>query len=49
MKLVTEPSGASAAAALLAGRAETGGARVGVVISGGNVGVARFGELMAGR
>ena len=49
MKLVTEPSGASAAAALLAGRAETGGARVGVVISGGNVGVARLGELMAGR
>jgi threonine dehydratase len=49
MKLVTEPSGASAAAALLAGRAEAGGARVGVVISGGNVGVARFGELMAGR
>jgi len=29
MKLVTEPSGASAAAALLAGRAEAGGARVG--------------------
>ena len=29
MKLVTEPSGASAAAALLAGRAETTGARVG--------------------
>ena len=49
MKLVTEPSGASAAAALLAGRAEAGGARVGVIISGGNVGAARFAELMAGR
>jgi len=49
MKLVTEPSGASAAAALLAGRAEAGGARVGVVISGGNVGAGRFAELMAGR
>ena len=49
MKLVTEPSGASAAAALLAGRAEAGGARVGVVISGGNVGAARFAELMASR
>jgi threo-3-hydroxy-L-aspartate ammonia-lyase len=50
MKLVTEPSGASAAAALLAGHVpETGGARVGVVISGGNVGAARFAELMAGR
>ena len=49
MKLVTEPSGASAAAALLAGRAATDGARVGVVISGGNVGAARFAELMAAR
>ena len=49
MKLVTEPSGASAAAALLAGRAETTGARVGVVISGGNVGAARFAELIAAR
>jgi threonine dehydratase len=50
MKLVTEPSGASAAAALLAGRdVAAGGARVGVVISGGNVGAARFAELMAGR
>ena len=50
MKLVTEPSGASAAAALLAGRdVAAGGARVGVVISGGNVGAVRFAELMAGR
>ena len=50
MKLVTEPSGASAAAALLAGSVPgTSGARVGIVISGGNVGVARFAELMAGR
>jgi threonine dehydratase len=50
MKLVTEPSGASAAAALLAGHVpDTAGARVGIVISGGNVGVARFAELMATR
>jgi threonine dehydratase len=50
MKLVTEPSGASAAAALLAGSVpEAAGARVGVVISGGNVGAARFAELMANR
>ena len=49
MKLVTEPSGASAAAALLAGHADTAGARVGVIISGGNVGAARFAELMAAR
>ena len=46
MKLVAEPSGASALAALLAGRIEAPGARVGVVISGGNVGVARFCELL---
>jgi threonine dehydratase len=46
MKLVAEPSGASALAALLAGRVEAPGARVGVVISGGNVGVARFCELL---
>jgi threonine dehydratase len=50
MKVVTEPSGASPAAALLAGRVpDAVGARVGVVISGGNVGAARFAELMAGR
>jgi threo-3-hydroxy-L-aspartate ammonia-lyase len=46
MKLVAEPSGASAFAALLAGRIEAAWARVGVVISGGNVGVARFCELL---
>jgi threonine dehydratase len=50
MKLVTEPSGASAAAALLAGHVpDAAGARIGVVISGGNVGAARFAELMAAR
>jgi threonine dehydratase len=46
MKLVTEPSGASAVAALLAGRVGAPGARVGVIVSGGNVGVARFCELL---
>ena len=46
LKLVTEPSGASAIAALLAGRIAAPGANVGVVISGGNVGVARFCELL---
>jgi threonine dehydratase len=49
MKLVTEPSGAAAVAAVLAGKVEVGGLRVGAVISGGNVGVNRFRELMAGR
>jgi threonine dehydratase len=45
LKLVSEPSGAVGVAALLAGRVH--GGRVGVVISGGNVGVARFAELLA--
>jgi threo-3-hydroxy-L-aspartate ammonia-lyase len=46
MKLVSEPSGASAVAALLAGRVRAPGARVGVIVSGGNVGVGRFCELL---
>lgn len=48
-KLVVEPSGASALAALLAGRAELDGAeRVGVVLSGGNVDAARFARVVGG-
>ena len=47
MKLVVEPSGAVGIAALLNGRVR--GARVGVVISGGNVGAARFVELVGAR
>jgi threo-3-hydroxy-L-aspartate ammonia-lyase len=47
-KLVVEPSGACALAALLAGRVELDGARrVGVVLSGGNVDAARFAALLA--
>jgi threonine dehydratase len=38
MKLVVEPSGAVAFAALLAGKLEVQGRRVGVVLSGGNIG-----------
>ena len=49
MKLVVEPGGAAAAAALLAGKVPGVGAkRVGVVLSGGNVDAARFGELVSG-
>jgi threonine dehydratase len=44
MKLVVEPSGAVGVAALLAGRVH--GGRIGVVLSGGNVGAARFAELL---
>jgi threo-3-hydroxy-L-aspartate ammonia-lyase len=46
MKLVVEPSGASAFAALLAGRLDVQGQRVGVVLSGGNVGAEAFGALV---
>jgi threo-3-hydroxy-L-aspartate ammonia-lyase len=44
MKVVTEPSGASAAAVVVAGAAP--GGRVGVILSGGNVGLDRFCDLM---
>ena len=48
MKLVVEPSGASAFAALLAGRLDVQGQRVGVVLSGGNIGADAFGALLVG-
>jgi len=49
MKVVLEPSGASALAAVLFGRVPgVAGARVGVTLSGGNVGAARFAELIGG-
>jgi len=46
LKIVLEPSGASALAALLAGRIQPLPERVGVVLSGGNVGLERFLELL---
>ena len=46
LKIVLEPSGASALAALLAGRIHGLPERVGVVLSGGNVGLDRFRELL---
>jgi threonine dehydratase len=48
LKLVVEPSGASAFAALLNNPEHFAGLRVGVTLSGGNVGVERFLELMRG-
>ncbi|MCO5972438.1 pyridoxal-phosphate dependent enzyme [Actinoallomurus soli] len=44
LKIVIEPSGASPLAALLSGRI-TPPSRVGVIISGGNIGARRFAEL----
>lgn len=49
LKIVAEPSGASALAAVLHGAVERPGARIGVTLSGGNIDVARFSSLLAGR
>jgi threo-3-hydroxy-L-aspartate ammonia-lyase len=48
-KLVCEPSGACALAALLAGRIDVRGLRVGVTLSGGNIDAARFAKLVGAR
>jgi threonine ammonia-lyase medium form len=50
LKVVSEPSGAVGVAALLSAKLELRrAASVGVVLSGGNVGAARFAELVASR
>lgn len=46
LKLVLEPSGATALAAVLAAGTSLAGRRVGVVLSGGNVSRERFGDLL---
>jgi threonine dehydratase len=46
-KLVTEPSGASALAAVMSGQIDVKGLRVGVIMSGGNIAVDRFVSLMS--
>lgn len=48
MKLVVEPSGVTPIAALLCGRVAPAPPRIGVIVSGGNVGWARFAQLLAG-
>src|SRR5579884_2962943 len=47
-KLTVEPSGAVAVAALLTGRIQVGGAKVVVLISGGNVDPSMYREILAG-
>src|SRR5688572_12589263 len=49
LRVVVEPSGATALAAVLAGKVDVAGKRVGLTLSGGNVGLDRFVELVAGR
>ena len=48
MKLVLEPSGACALAALMQHREQFEGQRVGITLSGGNIGTARFVALITG-
>jgi threo-3-hydroxy-L-aspartate ammonia-lyase len=48
MKLVVEPTGCLAAAALLHGVVPAAGRRVGVIISGGNVDLPRYAALLGG-
>lgn len=47
MKIVVEPTGCLAAAAVLEGRIDVAGKRVGIILSGGNVGADRYAELLA--
>ena len=47
MKIVAEPSGAVGIAALLSGKLDARDRSVGVIVSGGNVGAARFAELVS--
>ena len=48
LKVVAEPSGAIATAAVLEGKVDVAGKRVGVIISGGNIGIDRFRSLTGG-
>ncbi len=48
MKLIVEPTGCLAAAALLEGVIAAPGRRVGVIVSGGNVDLARYAQLLGG-
>ncbi len=47
LKLVIEPSGAAALAALLSGKVLVRGQSVGVIVSGGNVDAATYREVLA--
>ena len=47
MKLIVEPTGCLAAAAVLEAGLAVAGKRVGVIVSGGNVDMTRFAQLLA--
>lgn len=46
MKLVVEPTGCLAAAAVLSGKLDVTGKRVGIMLSGGNIDLGRFADLV---
>jgi threonine dehydratase len=48
LKIVVEPTGALGASAAIEGTTTIRGARVGVILSGGNVDLAQVGRWMAG-
>ena len=48
LKIVLEPSGAAALAAVLTGKIDVAGGRVGITLSGGNVDLGRFCALLNG-
>jgi threonine dehydratase len=49
LKIVTEPGGAVALAAVLSGKIDTRGKNIGLIITGGNVEAAFFAEILAKR
>ncbi|HEX2025426.1 MAG TPA: pyridoxal-phosphate dependent enzyme [Actinomycetota bacterium] len=49
LKVVAEPSGATALAGLLAGAVPAPGRRIGVILSGGNIAAERFADLLGRR
>lgn len=48
MKIVVEPTGCLGFAAARASKAELRGKKIGIIISGGNVDISRYGEFLAG-
>ena len=48
MKIVAEPTGCLAAAAVLQGKLDVRGKRVGIIVSGGNIDMERFAKLTLG-
>jgi threonine dehydratase len=48
MKMVVEPTGCLAAAAVMEGAIDLRGQRVGIILSGGNVDLLRYGQWLAG-